>query len=70
MINKKNKTQNNKGCSICIAGKECYSKFFYKGKEYIQYDYRTLKGKLFSCVKPTLEKAREAKDNWGMRNEI
>jgi len=35
-----------------------------KTKTYYQYDYRHTTGELFSCVKPTLEICREAKDNW------
>jgi hypothetical protein len=35
-----------------------------KHKELCQYDYRHTDGELFSCVKPTLELCREARDNW------
>ena len=57
---------NKNGCSVCDKGKENFRE--YKSpvtkKYYIQYDYRTPEGKLFTCVKPTLEKCREARDNW------
>ncbi len=33
-------------------------------KTCIQYDYRNEAGKLFSCVKSTLEKCRAARDEW------
>ena len=35
-----------------------------KTKEYFQYDYRHTNGDLFSCVKPTLEVCRAARDEW------
>ena len=35
-----------------------------KAKKMVQYDYRNNKGELFSCVAPTLEKARIKKDNY------
>jgi hypothetical protein len=33
-------------------------------KMYCQYDYRHTNGVLFSCVKPTLEACRQARDEW------
>lgn len=30
----------------------------------VQYDFRDLDGELFSCVKPTLERCRQARDHW------
>ncbi len=30
----------------------------------VQYDYRHTNGHLFSCVKPTLEQCRQARDIW------
>jgi hypothetical protein len=33
-------------------------------KTYCQYDYRHTDGKLFSCVKPTIEACRAARDSW------
>jgi hypothetical protein len=33
-------------------------------KKAVQYDYRHTDGELFSCVKPTLEACRQAKEKW------
>jgi len=52
------------GTSVCEKGLENFETFNRLGKEYIQYDYRDHQGKLFSCVKPTLEKCRESRDVW------
>ena len=30
----------------------------------VQYDYRHTDGELFSCVKPTLDECRAARDKW------
>lgn len=38
-------------------------------KIYIQYDYRDENGKLFSCIKPTLNECREEKNNWIKRSQ-
>jgi len=35
-----------------------------KRKFFVQYDYRHTDGTLFSCVKPTLELCKVARDNW------
>jgi hypothetical protein len=35
-----------------------------KAKKMVQYDYRNQEGELFSCVAPTLEKARQKKENY------
>lgn len=35
-----------------------------KTKKYVQYDYRHPNGELFSCIKPTLEACRVARDEW------
>ena len=35
-----------------------------KTKTCFQYDYRHTNGKLFSCVKTTLEACRTARDEW------
>jgi hypothetical protein len=40
------------------------SKASRKRKKYVQYDYRDTDGVLFSCVKPTLEACRAARDTW------
>jgi len=54
----------NKGCSTTQAGQEQYKTYKYKDKKYVQYDYRTLDGKLFSCVAKGLAEARRRRDNW------
>lgn len=48
------------------AGQEQYEKFRSRvtRKEAIQYDYRHTDGELFSCVRPTLEACRQARDAW------
>lgn len=33
-------------------------------KKYVQYDYRHTDGELFSCVRPTLDACRAARDAW------
>lgn len=33
-------------------------------KKYVSYDYHHTDGELFSCVKPTLEACRAARDIW------
>ena len=58
MMNDKN------GCSTCPNGQEQYENFTMNSKKYIQYDYRDENGKLFSCVKPTLEACRTARYAW------
>jgi hypothetical protein len=35
-----------------------------KSKKYFSYDYRHTDGELFSCVKPTLDACRAARDAW------
>ncbi len=35
-----------------------------RGKTFYQYDYRHTDGELFTCVKPTLDACREARDTW------
>jgi hypothetical protein len=59
------KTDKN-GVSQCPKGQEQYEHYFsaIAQKELVQYDYRTPNGKLFSCVKPTLELCRQARDKW------
>ena len=60
------------GVSLCAPGEERYEFFMVSdpvvrrrdGGERVQYDYRTLEGKLFSCVAKTLEIARERRDKW------
>lgn len=49
-------------------GQEQYEKFSRKigrkTKTFYSYDYRSLDGELFSCIKPTLEACRAARDEW------
>ena len=56
------------GCSTCQAGREQYEKytqrFGRKVYHLVQYDYRHTDGELFSCVKPTLDECRAARDKW------
>lgn len=57
------------GVSTCQkAGTELYEKFISgfgrKKRRLVQYDYRHTDGELFSCVKPTLEECRAARDKW------
>lgn len=49
------------GCSTCQPGQEQYESW---GKELVQYKYRTISGKLFTCVAKSLESARQRRDNW------
>jgi hypothetical protein len=55
-----------KGCSVCQKGKEQYEVFYSDilRKKFIQYDYKTSTGKLFSCVAPTLEECRSKLHKW------
>lgn len=59
-------TQN--GISTTAAGKEQYETFYSSWSRnpapLIQYDYRHTNGRLFSCVKRTLEDCRAARDEW------
>jgi len=50
------------GCSTCPTGEEQYEEFSMGGKTYVQYDYRDVDGKLFSCVAKTIEAARAKRD--------
>lgn len=62
------KTDKN-GCSTCQPCKEQHESFTYRGKEYIQYDYRAESGELFSCVKSTLSECRQKRDEW-LKNNV
>jgi hypothetical protein len=57
------KTDKN-GVSQCPSGAEHYETFKNRGKVYYQYDYRPDTGELFSCVKPSLQQCRDAKDKY------
>lgn len=57
------------GVSTCqTAGTEKYesfqSGFGRRKRTLVQYDYRHTDGELFSCVKPTLDECRTARDKW------
>ena len=57
------------GVSTCqSAGTENYEKFQTgigrRKRTLVQYDYRHTDGELFSCVKPTLDECRAARDKW------
>lgn len=55
----------NHGCSTCPKGQEKYEMYTdSRGKECVQYDYRTEDGELFSCVSPDLETCRQRRDTW------
>jgi hypothetical protein len=54
-------------CSICQSGKEQYESYphpFKRDIVLVQYDYRAADGKLFSTCAPSLEIARQRRDNW------
>lgn len=57
-----------KGCSTCKKGTENYETFTgtVGGKlaMYVQYDFRTEDGQLFSCVGRGLSHCREKRDEW------
>jgi len=54
------------GCSTCPAGEEQWEErtSVIGGTTMVQYDYRTPGGRLFSCVAPSLEQCRRARDTW------
>ena len=57
------------GVSTCqTAGTEKYERFQSgigrRRRTLVHYDYRHTDGILFSCVKPTLEECRAARDKW------
>jgi len=50
-------------------GQEQYEEFSRRGRDgkrkaFVQYDYRSPDGVLFSCIKPTLEACRTKRDAW------
>lgn len=59
-----------KGVSQCPRGQEQWEEFELYGKTRIQYDYRTLSGRLFSCVAKSLDEARERRAKWMIDNPI
>lgn len=52
-------------------GKEQYEEYYSEvsRKNLVQYDYRSFDGSLFSCVAPSLEKARERRDDWDYKRK-
>ena len=59
------------GVSTCTeAGTEKYECFQLgigrRKRTLVQYDYRHTDGELYSCVKPTLDECRAARDKWVM----
>lgn len=52
------------GCSTTKPGEEQYEYFSSDGRDFVQYDYRTTDGVLFSCVAPTVGAARDRRDAW------
>ena len=62
------------GVSTCTkAGTEKYEQFQMgvgrRKRTLVQYDYRHTDGEPFSCVKPTLDECRAARDKWLMAKE-
>ena len=59
---------NKNGVSITqTPGEEKFVKYClgaFRGQIYYQYDYRHTDGELFSCVKPTLDECRTAREKW------
>lgn len=53
-----------KGCSTCPKGRELYEWLSHNGSDFVQYDYRTPDGRLFSCVARSLDAARIQRDKW------
>ena len=59
------------GCSMCWEpGEERHEYFTMGGRRLCQYDYRARNGRLFTCVKPTLEACRTARDAWLKQNGL
>ena len=58
------------GCSACVPDKEKFevfhsrSRFGRARRSWVQYDYRTEDGALFSTIAPTVEIARTRRDVW------
>lgn len=53
---------NSKGCSVCQPGEERYEYFMDGKKRYVQYDYRSYSGMLFSTVARSVTAARRKRD--------
>lgn len=54
------------GVSSTKPGEEQWEEFYDRGlgRSLVQYDYRTPEGRLFSCIAPSLERARAKRDQW------
>lgn len=63
----------NRGCSVCAAGKENYEVFATRLRgqrvKRVQYDYRTPDGELFATVAPSLTECRRRRDEWVAKRE-
>jgi hypothetical protein len=64
-------TNDIKGCSTCQTGEERFESFngwdghsLRNRIQMFQYDFRDTDGELFSCVRTTVEKCREARNGW------
>lgn len=57
---------NKNGVSTAKNNREQYKDYYSPvlKKTLVQYDYRDVRGELFSCVSPTLEEARKKRDEW------
>lgn len=59
------------GVSQCQKGQENYETFRSRGKTFYQYDFRDHRGELFTCVRPTLQACRTARNLWlDQRKEV
>ena len=54
------------GCSTTERGQEQWEQYYSPvlGGYRVQYDYRAMDGRLFSCTAKTLEDARRKRDDW------
>jgi hypothetical protein len=50
----------------CPPGEERYEEYYSNatGTKFVQYDYRTPEGKLFSTIRKSLEACRRERDLW------
>lgn len=55
---------------VVSAGEEKYETYssYIRGTKRVQYDYRALNGKLFTCTGATVEECRAKKDAWLSKN--
>jgi hypothetical protein len=52
------------GTSACQPGQEQFEYFRHGKRRFVQYDYRTMTGELFTGVFPSLDNARETRQTW------